>query len=207
MIFRYPLALTLAFGATFGIFFGMHLLVAETDGEMKKPIEGGRIEMVRVKRESRPVEKKREMPQKPETLDEPPPPQMQMSNPGGPGDALSVPISAPSPKAAVKLRGGPNLGAAPVGNAAATPLVRVSPQMPRKAQLEGIEGWVEVRFDIGPTGKVINAKVIDAQPRGIFENAALRAIKRWKYRPKVVDGQGVIQKGLQVRIKFSIDKR
>lgn len=208
MFLRYPLAIIAAFATTFGIFFGMHLLVVETEGALQAPIQGGTIEMVRVKRETAPVEKKREMPQKPQTLDEPPPPQMEMSDPGAPGGAaVSMPIAAPTPQAAVKMRGGPNLGAAPVGNAAATPLVRVLPQCTRKMQLEGIEGWVEVRFDIGPTGQTTNASVIDAEPKGYgFESNVLRAIERWKYRPKIVDGQGVVQKGLQVKISFTCSK-
>lgn len=208
MFLRYPLAIIAAFATTFGIFFGMHLLVVETEGALQAPIQGGTIEMVRVKRETAPVEKKREMPQKPQTLDEPPPPQMEMSDPGAPGGAaVTVPIAAPTPQAAVKMRGGPNLGAAPVGNAAATPLVRVQPQCTRKMQLEGINGSALVRFDIGPTGQTLNVTLIDVEPNGYgIESNVVRAIERWKYRPKVVDGQGVVQKGLQVKISFTCSK-
>lgn len=207
MFFRYPIAILAAFSTTFVLFYGMHLLVAESDAAMQEPIAGGTIEMVRVKRETTPIEKKRELPQKPQTQDEPPPPQMEMSDPGAPGATVAVPIAAPTPQASVRMRGGPNLGAAPVGNAAATPLVRVLPQCTRKMQLEGIEGWVLVRFDIGPTGKTQNAIAVDAEPKGYgFENSVLRAIGRWKYRPKIVDGQGVVQKGLQVKIKCSLKK-
>lgn len=206
MFLRYPIAIVAAFATTFGIFFGMHLLIAESEGALQTPIAGSTIEMVRVKRETTPIEKKREMPQKPQDLNEPPPPQMEMSNPNAPGaTAVAMPIAAPTPQASVKMRSGPNLGSAPVGNAAATPLVRVLPQCTRKMQLEGIEGWVEIRFDIGPTGQTQNAAVIDAEPKGYgFESTVLRAIERWKYRPKIVDGQGVVQKGLQVKIKCSL---
>lgn len=206
MILRLPVAMASAFAVTAGIFFGMQLLVADEGGELAERKPSAPIEMVRVKRDTPPVVKKREMPQKPETLDEPPPPSMEMSDPGAPGASVAVPIAAPTPSVDVNLRTGPSLGAAPVGDAAATPLVRVNPSMPRKAQLEGVEGLVVVRFDIGPTGKVQNVEVIEENPSGYgFANAALRAVNRWKYRPKVVDGQGVIQKGLQTAIKFTIE--
>ncbi len=206
MILRYPFAIGAAFAVTTGIFFGMQLLIADSGGELKDRAKSPPIEMVRVKRDTPPVEKKRELPQKPKTSDEPPPPQMEMSDPGAPGATVAVPIATPTPQANLNLRAGPNLGAAPVGDSSATPLVRVQPQIPRKARMEGITGSAMVRFDIGPTGRTENVQVIDEEPLGYgFGNAALRAVKRWKYRPKVIDGAAVIQKGLQVRLSFKVD--
>lgn len=208
MILRYPFAIGAAFAVTSGIFFGMQLLIADSGGELKDRVKSPPIEMVRVKRDTPPVEKKRELPQKPKTTDEPPPPQMEMSDPGAPGASVAVPIATPTPQADLNLRAGPNLGAAPVGDSAATPLVRVNPQMPRKAKMEGIGGRVLVRFDIGPTGRTENVQVIDEEPLGYgFGNAALRAVKRWKYRPKVIDGAAVIQKGIEVLFPFKIEAR
>lgn len=205
MILRYPFAIGSAFAVTTGIFFGMQLLIADSDGELKERVKSPPIEMVRVKRDTPPVEKKREMPQKPKTTDEPPPPAMEMSNPGAPGASVAVPIAAPTPTANLNLKAGPNLGAAPVGDAAATPLVRVNPTPPRRAQMEGVNGSVLVRFDIGPTGKVMNVQVIEEDPPGYgFGNAVVRAVQRWKYRPKVIDGEGVIQRGMQTRLQFKI---
>lgn len=208
MILRYPFAIGAAFAVTTGIFFGMQLLIADSGGELKDRAKSPPIEMVRVKRDTPPVEKKRELPQKPKTSDEPPPPQMEMSDPGAPGATVAVPIATPTPQANLNLKAGPNLGAAPVGDASATPLVRVNPQMPRKAKMEGVGGRVLVRFDIGPTGRTENVQVIDEEPLGYgFGNAALRAVKRWKYRPKVIDGAAVIQKGIEVLFPFKIEAR
>lgn len=205
MILRYPVAIGAAFAVTTGIFFGMQLLIADSGGELKERKPSPPIEMVRVKRESAPIEKKREMPQKPEKMDEPPPPSMEMSDPSAPGAMAAMPIAAPTPQAAVSLQGGPNLGAA-VADSSATPLVRVQPAVPRKAQLEGVSGRVMVRFDIGPTGKVQNVQIIEAEPTGYgFENAVMRAVKRWKYRPKVVNGQAVVQKGIQVALVIKVE--
>lgn len=208
MILRYPFALGAAFAVTSGIFFGMQLLIADSDGELKERVKSPPIEMVRVKRDTPPMEKKRELPQKPKTTDEPPPPSMEMSDPGAPGASVAVPIAAPTPQANLNLKAGPNLGAAAVADSAATPLVRVNPTVPRKAKMEGVGGSVLVRFDIGPTGRTQNIVIIEEQPVGYgFGNAVMRAVSRWKYRPKVIDGQGVIQKGLQVRFPFKIESR
>ena len=97
MIFaRYLLSTAMALGVTFGVFYGMQSLVVQTDAALDKPQSGGVIDFVRVKRESLPEPKKRELPDKPRSVDEPPPPQMQMkSSEGG---------------AAVGHLGGPPLG-------------------------------------------------------------------------------------------------
>ncbi|MCA9538010.1 MAG: energy transducer TonB [Myxococcales bacterium] len=207
MIFaRYLLSTAMALGVTFGVFYGMQSLVVQTDAALDKPQSGGVIDFVRVKRESLPEPKKRELPDKPRSVDEPPPPQMQMkSSEGGAAVAAAMAIQAPTPKAEVKLRGGPKLGAAPVSDSSAIPLVRINPQYPRSARQARIEGWVKVRFDVGPTGKVENPVVLDAQPKGVFESAALAAFRRWKYRPKVVSGQPVVQRGQVTKILFKLD--
>jgi len=62
---------------------------------------------------------------------------------------------------------------------------------------------VLVRFDIGPTGSTRNVRIIDEDPLGFgFGAAAVRAVKRWRYRPQIADGAAVVQKGLQVRLAF-----
>jgi len=63
-----------------------------------------------------------------------------------------------------------------------------------------------IRFDIGPTGNVRNVVVVEEEPPGFgFGNAAKRAVERWKYRPKVIDGQGVIQSGVETELRFTVD--
>lgn len=88
----------------------------------------------------------------------------------------------------------------------ATPIVRIDPKYPVAAAREGIEGWVKLSFSIDQTGKVVNASVIDAQPKRIFNKAALKALKRWKYRPKVENGQAVTQTGQSVMLEFKLQQ-
>ncbi|MBT4836222.1 MAG: energy transducer TonB [Methylococcales bacterium] len=83
------------------------------------------------------------------------------------------------------------------------PLVRIAPRYPRNAARRGIEGWVKVKITINKLGQVIDAKVIDAQPKRIFNRAAIKAIKKWKFRPKVVNGKAVPRIATQ-KMKFEL---
>ena len=92
------------------------------------------------------------------------------------------------------------------GDTDVVPLVRVDPEYPPRAKQRRIEGWVDIEFTIGPAGTIQNAKIIGANPRAVFEQAALRAVRRWRYSPKVVDGKAVAQPGVQVRVRFELDR-
>lgn len=59
---------------------------------------------------------------------------------------------------------------------------RSAPEYPRRAQRIGKEGYVVIEYTINPEGQVVDPKVIDADPAEYFEEAALAAIKKWKYR-------------------------
>jgi TonB family protein len=65
--------------------------------------------------------------------------------------------------------------------------------------------WVELSFDINEIGEVVNIKVVKSTHEGILDKAAIGALKKWKYKPKVVDGIAVLQKDLKVRLQFDIE--
>ena len=85
------------------------------------------------------------------------------------------------------------------------PVVRVQPQYPRKAQLEGVEGTVIISLTILPDGSVDRSsiRVVEASPPGYFEEAAIKAASLFKYKPKIV--AGVPQKIEGVRYSFSFN--
>ena len=62
-----------------------------------------------------------------------------------------------------------------------SPVIRVEPSYPADAR--GLSGYVIMKFEVTPYGDVRNASVTDAQPAGLFEEAALAAVNRWKYNP------------------------
>jgi protein TonB len=86
------------------------------------------------------------------------------------------------------------------------PLVRIAPDYPPRALSRGLEGWVQVQFTITPTGTVKDATVVNAEPKNIFDDAALKAIARWRYNPRVEGGVAVERVGVQTIIRFQLEQ-
>ncbi len=93
-----------------------------------------------------------------------------------PTDVPRAPRAPPIPDAPVL----PDMSSADV---VANPISQPQPEYPRRALESEKEGLVRLRITIGPDGSVIDAQVVNAQPRGWFENAAINAVKRWRYQP------------------------
>ena len=85
------------------------------------------------------------------------------------------------------------------------PLVRIRPMYPRDAAMKGIEGWVKVEFTITAIGTVKDPRVIASDPPRIFNREALRAILKWKFKPRVVDGVAVDRPATQI-IGFDLEQ-
>ena len=85
------------------------------------------------------------------------------------------------------------------------PIVRIPPEYPMRARGNAIEGFVELRFTVTEAGTVENVEVLRAVPPGIFDGAAKRAVRKWKYAPQVVEGQprAVVT---YTRLKFELAK-
>ncbi len=86
------------------------------------------------------------------------------------------------------------------------PLVRVDPEYPPRARQQGIEGWVEIEFTITPVGTIQDAVVIASNPSFVFDRAALRAVRKWRYNPKIENGVAIARPGIQVRLRFEIPR-
>jgi protein TonB len=100
--------------------------------------------------------------------------------------------------------GGLNLDAPVNGDALA--IVRVLPRYPSRALSRGIEGWVLLEFTINELGQAVDLQVIEADPKGMFDRAAVTAIQKWKYRPKMQDGRAASRPGVRQLISFSISE-
>jgi len=200
MVRRLPIAVGLACVVTFGLFWAMQALIG-----MSQKLNEGRpppsIEFVRLKRDNTPEEKKREPPKREKPEQQPPPPEMNLAKNMKPGDAVGDIM--PMVDTAVELEKASSLGAGG-GDRDVVPLVRVDPQYPPQARQRRIEGWVDVEFTIGPAGTVVDPKVIGADPPGVFEQATLRAVRRYRYNAKIVDGVAVARHGIQLRIRFKL---
>ena len=93
--------------------------------------------------------------------------------------------------------------------AAPRPLQFVSgpdPVYPPDARSAAIEGQVTVRYDVSVEGAVMNARVVEAEPEGVFDRAALEAVAQWRFRPPVVDGRNVVLRDRVSTLEFRLDE-
>ncbi len=85
------------------------------------------------------------------------------------------------------------------------PMVRVNPSYPNKAARDGIEGFVTLSFSVNTKGEVVDIEVVNAEPTGVFDRDAHRALRKWKYQPKLEAGKPVAMQGLMVTLDFTLN--
>lgn len=197
----------LAVGVTLSLFYLMNYLVSNTGQNLGDRTQAPQIQFRQVQLEDEVQQKERQKPEEPPPPEEePPPPEMEIENVNQPVSPLP---DLQTPNLDVPFSGqGAFLGGMRTGEGAQEgdliPLVRIQPQYPRRAALAGIEGWVKVEFTITETGSVADPKVIDSKPPRIFDREAIRAILKWKFKPRVVNGQAVPMRATQT-IDFNLD--
>lgn len=199
---RLLLALIAAFAITAGLFYLMQSLIAGGEGAMSEPPKGSVLDFVRVKPEEV-VQQKERKPQRPPEPEQPPPdmPQPQMQNDVAEADAGGFDFSA-DVQANTSLSGGVGLD---TSDGEYLPIVKVQAVYPRRALQRGIEGYVVVGFTVTKQGTVRDPYVIEAEPENIFDQAAMDAVLKFKYKPRVVNGEPVEVEGVQNRLTFAID--
>ncbi len=194
---------------TFFLFIGMYWLVNLSNHEKPNDDDNISIDFSPVKIDEDINQKQRRIPKKPPPPKEPPPPpKMNIQQ------NQTVANNMPTPNVpALDLGvggGGPFIGAMGAGvdmgkDGGIIPIVTIAPNYPRKAAVAKIEGWVEMEFTITEVGTVVSPKVIASKPKRIFDREALRAILKYKFKPKVVDGVAMTQVATQ-RIDFKLAK-
>ncbi|NVJ59653.1 MAG: energy transducer TonB [Gammaproteobacteria bacterium] len=202
---RVLIGLLLGAGITFGLFILMSFLVKGGDGSYEKReypvVDYGSLEVEQdVKR------KERRVPKKPPPPKEPPPPETQkvskVTNPDM--QQMNIQLS--------KLDVNVGAGGMYIGNmqqmmsqdGEAIPLVIIEPQYPRKALMDGIEGFVRFRFTVKADGYAKDVEIVDANPRRLFDREARRAIYKWRFKPRVVDGKAVEQANMYYTLEFKL---
>jgi len=206
---RTPIAALLAIGVTFGLFVFMFKLISSGGGKNEdlEAIAGIHFGPVDIPDEV--VTRSRRIPKKPPPpKNPPPPPKMQISKVQQ--EVTNMP-KLDLPNLDVPLVGGEGMFIGNFGTVDKTeegdiiPIVVIRPMYPRDAAMQGIEGWVKVEFIITENGTVKDPRVIDAEPARIFNREALRAILKWKFKPRVVEGVAVERPATQI-IEFNLDQ-
>jgi TonB family protein len=81
----------------------------------------------------------------------------------------------------------------------------VPPSYPDSARRSGMSGWVDVQLVVKPDGSVSDVIITGAEPAGVFEEAAVDAVKKWRYKPVQRNGHAIDQRA-RLRMKFALDK-
>jgi len=85
------------------------------------------------------------------------------------------------------------------------PLVRIAPDYPAEAVAQGLEGQVLLEFTIARDGTTKDIRVIESSSP-LFEEPSIRALRRWRYMPRTVDGEPVETTGTQTIIEFALER-
>lgn len=195
-----------------GLFVLMQIMISPDSTLQRDNSDTESLNFVRVKlNEQQARIKERQLP-KESPPPEPPPSTPELEVAQSNQTASPQPLAMNLPNLNMPLSGGdgPFIGApgAAGGGMSAfdtdvIPLVQVRPAYPRSAKQARIEGYVTMSVTIRPDGTVSNVKVIKAEPRRLFDKSAKAAMMRWKFRPKIVDGQPVSQQAEQT-IEFKL---
>jgi len=199
MTARYAFSIALGAVVTFGLLFLMQILIATGRGAITDSASFRITDFVRIER-NEVIETRKD---KPEKLPEPelPPEMPSPSNADAFDNSMAVSMSAPLLDANINI-GGVGFG---VSDGEYLPIVKVAPVYPSRALSRGIEGYVIVEFTVTRTGTVRDVTVVESTST-LFERAATEAAEKFKYKPRVIDGEPVEVPGVRNKITFEIQQ-
>ena len=188
ILIRWVFSMGLAGTVTFALFFFMQALIA-SGSQLTS-----RINIIKSVDASMPdieleIIEEIDRPEIIQTVDDSPPdvPEKRVNMDAGPSLNISKDI--------VVLDASLNIGNASISitDGEMLPLVAVTPTYPTRAASRGIEGWCLVSFTVSGTGAVIEETitVLDAEPPNVFNRSSVRAARRFKFQPRVVNGEGM----------------
>lgn len=204
MIFvRWIVSMAMAAGITLGLFYFMQFLIATGESldervNVVKIVDATMpdIEMEVIEEIDKPEMIEEVQEQQIET------PDRQVSLDSGP--ALNI------ERTSVEVDTGLDIGGAQISatDGDYLPLVAIAPQYPTRAAQRGIQGWCLVSFTVDGQGNVVEDTivVVDAEPASIFDRSSIRAAARFKFQPRVVDGQGVEVPGVQYLFRYQLEE-
>ncbi len=201
MIGRYVFSIVTGTLVTLSLLFIMHLLIEFGESAITEEKDRHTLEFVRIKRnESLNTEDytPEKPPKPPEVPPEVPPQDIDNIDPNAP----TINIPPPTVSANLEL-GGP--GGMNIAEGDYLPIVRVAPVYPARALQRGVEGYVDMSFTVTATGTVKDP-IVMFSTSSLFDRAATRAVLKFKYKPRVVDGVPVEVSGVKTRITFKIEE-
>ena len=203
MIVRYVAATLIGGLVTLGVLFTMHTLIATPQSKLDESGRRHFVDFVRVEREET-VERKDRRRDKPAAPENPPPEAVQPRMDAVEDAAMEVAV----PTAPVDV--GVEMSVANLGLVASDgdylPIVKIAPVYPPVAQSRGIEGHCLVEYTVTTAGTVKDVIVVESEPRGIFDRVSIQAALKFKYRPRVVNGEPIEVRGVRNLFKYELQQ-
>jgi protein TonB len=202
-IIRLIFGAVLGLAVTAGLFWSMSYLIERADRSLDESGMTNMVDFVRLKRDEQ-VERRQLKPKKPQPPDTPPPqppsPQLDSLNP----NAEKIAISAVPVETDIEMSGGFSLG---VGEGDYLPIVKVAPIYPQRALTRGIEGYCVVSYTVTSRGTTRDPFVVEDQcTSSLFHRASVNASLKFKYKPRVMDGEAVEVPGVQNKFTYEIEE-
>lgn len=195
-IARYGSSAVLATAITLALFFLMQALIASGGKKIPEDVTRRNIEMVKVDREET-VQRKERVERPPEQVK---PPELEMPKVTTTGPSKTIfnfdLFTGPQTIQGAGLN---------TGDGEYLPIVKVNPIYPPRAAGRGIEGYVLVEYIVNRDGTVRDVIIIEAEPPGVFNRAAVSAAQKYIYKPRVIDGTPVEVHGVRTRITFELE--
>ena len=200
-VVRLAIGLVMAMAVTLSLFWLMQYLIETADRSLNEDSAGNLVDFVRVKRNEA-IERRQLKPKKPPPPEsappQPPTPQLDNLNP----NAEKIAISAVPVETDIEMTGGFSLG---VGEGDYLPIVKVAPIYPNRALTRGIEGFCVVQYTVTRQGTTRDPIVIDSQcTSSLFHRASVNAALKFKYKPRIMDGEAVEVPGVQNKFTYEI---
>src|SRR6056300_772835 len=195
-IVRVIIAALVAVPVAVGLFFVMQSLI-DREYEQEE-VKSRKIADIVVPNKDIEVNVKEVKPEKVEDPEEPPP-EMQPLEFDMDMDVDVVNL-APTAKVNVSI----NSSGMSSGDGEYLPIVKVAPIYPRRAQTRGITGYCIVEYVVTKSGSIRDPIAVDCQPQGVFERASLKAAEKFKYKPRVVDGEPIEVAGVQNKFTYEL---
>jgi protein TonB len=200
MFGRLGIALGSGVVMTFALLWLMQYLIASGEKALTDSKDFKFADFVRVERDET-LEQKKPKPKKPPEPDQPPPdippPQVDNLDPS----AGSISISSVAVNTGISIGG---IGGFDNVDGEYLPIVKVAPIYPRRAQQRGLSGFCILSFTVTKLGTVTDAAVIECSS-SLFERASVNAALKFKYKPRVVNGEPIDVPGVKHRISFEIE--
>jgi protein TonB len=197
-LFRLIVGAVLALPVAGGLFFIMQYLIASADPKIDDKKQTKLADIVMPERE---IETRIE--EKVDKVDDPeePPPDLDTPDIDMDMDNLEVVNVAPQSSVDISIS---NTGMA-TGDGEYLPIVKVAPMYPRRAQSRGITGYCIVEYTVTTSGAIRDPRPVDCQPSGVFEKESVKAAAKFKYKPRVVDGEAIEVAGVQNKFTYELE--